>query len=207
MELISYEQFTLSADFIGAQSNYLMPDAEVEVQFWNGNPIGLELPLKMVFAVVETVDEVSKGNSSGGITKDAKLETGLVIQVPSFIKTGTKVAGQHRDRRLHRAGLRPHPQYEPPRRQDTKSYNFKVICRSQALCGRDPKLTSHTMSSRNHEILQIFALPGVLVVRVYEGSSEKGAGGFGLAIFRQPCIIGLPCYEQKANISLIPRRG
>lgn len=91
MDLNSYEQFTLQADFVGSQSNFLMPDAEVQVAFWNGNPIGLELPLKMVFKIVDTIDEVSKGNSSGNITKDATIETGLVIQVPAFIKNGEKV--------------------------------------------------------------------------------------------------------------------
>lgn len=91
MEQKSYEQFTLGRDFVGAQSNYLMPDAEVQVAFWNGNPIGLELPLKMVFKIVDTVDDVARGNSSGNITKDATLDTGLVIQVPSFIKNGQSV--------------------------------------------------------------------------------------------------------------------
>jgi elongation factor P len=91
MDRDSYEQFSLAVDFVGAQSNYLMPDAEVEVAFWNGSPIGLELPLKMAFKVIDTVDEISKGNSSGNITKDATIETGLVIQVPSFLKTGERV--------------------------------------------------------------------------------------------------------------------
>lgn len=91
MDMNSYEQFSLPADFVGAQSNYLMPDAEVQVGFWNGNPMGLELPLKMAFKIVDTINEVSRGNSSGSITKDAKIETGLVIQVPAFIKNGEKI--------------------------------------------------------------------------------------------------------------------
>lgn len=91
MDLNSYEQFMLATDFVGSQARYLMPDAEVQVAFWNGNPTGLELPLKMVFKIVDTVDEVSRGNSSGNITKDATLETGIVVQVPAFIKNGEKV--------------------------------------------------------------------------------------------------------------------
>jgi elongation factor P len=91
MDQKSYEQFMLATDFVGNQANFLMPDAEVQVAFWNGNPIGLELPLKMVFKIVDTVDDVARGNSSGNITKDAKLETGLTIQVPAFIKNGEKV--------------------------------------------------------------------------------------------------------------------
>jgi elongation factor P len=91
MDLNSYDQFTLQAEFVGLQSRFLMPDAEVQVAFWNGNPTGLELPLKMVFKIIDTVDDIARGNSSGNITKDAKLETGLVIQVPAFIKNGEKV--------------------------------------------------------------------------------------------------------------------
>ncbi|MCL5269764.1 MAG: elongation factor P [bacterium] len=91
MDMASYDQFALAADFIGAQANYLIPDAEVQVAYWNDKPIGLELPLKMAFRIVDTVDEVARGNSSGNITKDATLETGLTIQVPSFIKNGEKV--------------------------------------------------------------------------------------------------------------------
>ncbi len=91
MDTSSYDQFSLPSDFVGNQSNYLMPDAEVQVAFWNGKAVGLELPLKMVFKIVDTVDDVARGNSSGNITKDATLDTGLVIQVPSFIKNGEKV--------------------------------------------------------------------------------------------------------------------
>lgn len=91
MDLTSYDQFALQDDFLGAQSNYLIAGAEVQVGYWNGRPIGLELPLKMAFEIIDTVDDVARGNSSGNITKDAKLETGIVIQVPAFIKNGEKV--------------------------------------------------------------------------------------------------------------------
>ncbi len=91
MDLATYDQFALQSDFIGDQEHYLIPDAEVQVAFWNGRPIGLELPLKMAFKVLDTVDDVARGNTSSNITKDAKIETGFVIQVPAFIKTGDKV--------------------------------------------------------------------------------------------------------------------
>ncbi|MEN6625221.1 MAG: elongation factor P [Candidatus Sumerlaeia bacterium] len=91
MDLTSYEQFSLQADFLGDQTHYLIPEAEVSVGYWNGRPIGLELPLKMAFKIIDTVDDVARGNSSGNITKDAKLETGIVIQVPAFIKNGESV--------------------------------------------------------------------------------------------------------------------
>ncbi len=91
MDQQNYDQFSLAPEFIGNQANFLIPNAEVQVGYWNGNPIGLELPLKMPFEVIDTVDDVARGNTSGNIQKDAKLETGLVIQVPAFIKTGDKV--------------------------------------------------------------------------------------------------------------------
>lgn len=91
MDLTTYDQFPLGEEFIGDRVHYLLPDAEVQIQYWNGSPIGIEIPLKMVFTVADTVEEVAKGNTSSSITKDAVLETGLTIQVPPFIKNGEKV--------------------------------------------------------------------------------------------------------------------
>ena len=91
MDQRSYDQFHLGVEFLGDQAQYLIPDAEVQVGYWNGSPIGLELPLKMPFEVVDTVEDVARGNTSSNITKDARLETGLVIQVPAFIKNGDRV--------------------------------------------------------------------------------------------------------------------
>ena len=91
MDLQTYEQFTLDEEFLGLQSNFLIPEAEVLVAFWEARPVSVELPPKMVFTVTDTVSEVSRGNSSGSIMKDAKIETGFVVQVPSFIKNGEKI--------------------------------------------------------------------------------------------------------------------
>lgn len=91
MDLTTYEQVALEESFLGIQAKLLVPEAEVVMAWWNGNPVGVELPPKMVFTVTDTMDNVAKGNTSGNITKEATLETGLVIQVPPFIKTGEKV--------------------------------------------------------------------------------------------------------------------
>lgn len=91
MDLGTYDQITLGDDILGLQTKFLVPEAEVVMAFWNGNPVSLDLPPKMVFTVTETQDDVARGNTSGSITKDAILETGLKIQVPPFIKTGEKV--------------------------------------------------------------------------------------------------------------------
>lgn len=91
MDLTTYDQILLTEDFLGFQAKFLVGDAEVIMSFWNGEPVGLDLPPKMVFEVVETQDNVAKGNTSGSITKEAILETGMAVQVPPFIKTGEKV--------------------------------------------------------------------------------------------------------------------
>jgi len=91
MDMTSYEQLALSDDVLGFQAQFLVPEAEVVVSFWNDKPIGVELPPKMVFTVVDTIDSVDRGNTSNSITKDAGLDCGLKIQVPPFIKKGEKV--------------------------------------------------------------------------------------------------------------------
>jgi elongation factor P len=91
MNLSNYEQFALPEEFLGFQAKFLVAEAEVIIGFWDEKPVALELPPKMTFTVVDTMDAIAKGNSSGSITKDAKLDTGLTIQVPPFIKMGDKV--------------------------------------------------------------------------------------------------------------------
>lgn len=91
MDSKTFEQFTLSEEYLGFSAKMLRPEGDVVVAFWNGNPVGIELPPKMVFEVVDTIDAPSRGNSSGNITKDATIDTGVVIQVPAFVKKGDKV--------------------------------------------------------------------------------------------------------------------
>ena len=91
MDSATYDQFTMTEDFLGFRANFLIPDTDVVVGFWDGKAVDVVLPPKMVFTVVDTIDDVARGNSSGNITKDATLDTGYVVQVPAFIKTGEKV--------------------------------------------------------------------------------------------------------------------
>jgi elongation factor P len=71
--------------------DFLTSGAIVEVQKYNGNPIGLELPQFVELAVAHTEPGVRGDSSSGSVTKPATLETGLEIRVPLFIKEGEKV--------------------------------------------------------------------------------------------------------------------
>lgn len=91
MDLTTYEQFALQEEFLGMQAQFLIAEAEVIVSFWNGNPVGLDLPGKMAFKIVDTVDDVARGNTSTNLTKEATIETGMVINVPPFIKNGESV--------------------------------------------------------------------------------------------------------------------
>lgn len=91
MDTSTYDQITIEADLLGDSANYLAENAEVEVTLYESNPIGVQLPQKMVFEVVETIDNPNMGNTATNVTKDATLETGLKIQVPPFIKQGERI--------------------------------------------------------------------------------------------------------------------
>ena len=91
MELESYDQIPISADLIGFGSGFLMESTEVQVTMFEGKAIGVQLPQKMEFEVTETIDDADRGNTATSATKEATLETGMVVQVPLFVKTGDKV--------------------------------------------------------------------------------------------------------------------
>lgn len=86
----TFEQIHLTADDLGEQVNYLLANTPVKVQFYEGQPLNLDLPAVMDLTVVETQPAI-KGATVTNVTKPAKLETGLVVQVPPFIKEGEKI--------------------------------------------------------------------------------------------------------------------
>lgn len=87
----SFETLTLSGEVIGRSLDFLTEGALVELYKYNGNPIGLELPMFVELEVASTEPGVKGDTSSGSVTKPAKLETGLEIRVPLFIREGEKV--------------------------------------------------------------------------------------------------------------------
>ena len=91
MDLETFEQYTISSDVMGFASNFLIANADAQVTMYEGAAIGVQLPQKMEFKVVETIDDAARGNTATNVTKDATIETGLQIQVPSFVKTGDRV--------------------------------------------------------------------------------------------------------------------
>ena len=87
----SFETLTLRPEMLGDALDYLLEGMIIEMQKYNGNPIGLELPQFVELEVAYTEPGVRGDTSSGSVTKPAKLETGLEIKVPLFIKQGEKV--------------------------------------------------------------------------------------------------------------------
>jgi elongation factor P len=87
----TYETLTLTDEMIADALEFLIEGAIIQLHKFNGNPIGLELPNQVELAVTYT-EPGARGDSAGGsVTKTAKLETGLEIRVPLFIKEGEKV--------------------------------------------------------------------------------------------------------------------
>ena len=86
----TYEQIELSATQLGDDTNYLKEGLNVDLSFYQGELLGVLLPDKVELEVVHTEPAV-KGNTTNNATKDAELETGLVIRVPLFVEQGEKV--------------------------------------------------------------------------------------------------------------------
>jgi len=91
MDQESYETLTLRSDVVGDDRELLVDTVLVQVQKYNGNPIGLQFPPHVELSVTYTEPGVRGDTASGGVTKLATLETGLEIRVPLFIKEGEKV--------------------------------------------------------------------------------------------------------------------
>ena len=90
MNTETFEQMHLVKDLLGDATNFLIPNLKVNVEFYEGKPISVELPATVDLTVVETEPGI-KGASVSNVTKPAKTETGLVVQVPPFINEGEKI--------------------------------------------------------------------------------------------------------------------
>ena len=87
----TFETITLSNEKLGDALEFLLEGVIIKIDKFNGNPIGLQLPEKVELTVTYTEPAVRGDTSRGDVTKPAKLETGLEIKVPFFIKEGEKV--------------------------------------------------------------------------------------------------------------------
>src|ERR1017187_97279 len=87
----SYETLTLSEEMVGNALDFLVEGALLQLRKFNGNPIGLQLPIFVELDVAETEPGVKGDSSSGSVTKVAKMETGLELRVPLFLQQGEKI--------------------------------------------------------------------------------------------------------------------
>jgi elongation factor P len=90
MDTESYEQIPFSAEQVGDARTYLQENLDVDVIFWRGKPINIELPA-FIQTIVKQTDPGMKGDTASGATKPATIETGAIVQVPLFIKEGEKI--------------------------------------------------------------------------------------------------------------------
>jgi elongation factor P len=90
MNTETYEQIQLTVANLGDNTQYLIPQLKVNVEFYEGSPISVELPPSVEMIVKETEPGL-KGSTVSNVTKPAKMDTGLVVQVPPFINEGEKI--------------------------------------------------------------------------------------------------------------------
>ncbi|HPW76726.1 MAG: Elongation factor P [Candidatus Omnitrophica bacterium ADurb.Bin292] len=91
MDNSTYEQFSISAAKLGEQRFYLKENFEAQALKLNGSVVSLELPVYVELAVTETDPGLKGATAQGRSLKNAKLETGIEVQVPSYIEIGDKV--------------------------------------------------------------------------------------------------------------------
>jgi elongation factor P len=90
MNTENYEQTHLKRDTLGDAVEYLTSNLQIKVSFHDGTPVGIELPQTVELTVVETEPGLKSATASS-VTKPAKTETGLIVQVPPFINEGEKI--------------------------------------------------------------------------------------------------------------------
>jgi elongation factor P len=90
MDTSTYEQLHIDAEALGDNVNYLIPDALIKVEFYGTEPVGIELPQTVDLVVEDTAPGI-KGATASNQIKPARLETGLVVNVPPFVNNGDKI--------------------------------------------------------------------------------------------------------------------
>lgn len=90
MNTENYEQLQLQDDVVGDTKDYLIANLPVKIEYYDGKPIGVLLPDTVDLTVVETEPSIQKATASA-VMKPAKLETGLVVNVPPFVGNGDRI--------------------------------------------------------------------------------------------------------------------
>ncbi|MBS1249395.1 MAG: Elongation factor P [Chloroflexi bacterium] len=87
MDIETYEQPALYAEALGDATQYLQPEMEVKLTFYNNEPLDIELPTAVDLKVVRA-DPSVRGNTAGNVTKNVTTETGIEVDVPNFVEVG-----------------------------------------------------------------------------------------------------------------------
>ena len=90
MNAATYEQMALSDEVLGDAVPYLIPNIRLKIELYEERPVGIALPLMVEMTVVETEPAI-KGASVSNVGKPAKMETGLMVQVPAFVNEGDRI--------------------------------------------------------------------------------------------------------------------
>ena len=90
MDKQNYEQLSLSADFLEGQSGFLLPNTDVQINFYNGRAIGVELPPSVVLTITDTEPAIKNATATTTF-KPARMETGITVQVPPFVNKGERI--------------------------------------------------------------------------------------------------------------------
>ena len=97
MDLTSYEQLTLNDSHTGGKEGFLKDGQECRVLLYQGKPLDIDIPASLILEVADT-EPGAKGDTVSNVTKPARLETGLTVQVPLFINTGDRIKVDTRSR-------------------------------------------------------------------------------------------------------------
>lgn len=90
MDTKTFDQIDIAAAILGNATKYLLPNSRLKVDFYEGSPVGIELPITVDLEITET-DPPLKGATASASPKSATLETGIVVKVPQFLQTGDVV--------------------------------------------------------------------------------------------------------------------
>lgn len=91
LDQTSFETLQLSPEMMGDAAGFLLEGTAVQIEKYAGNPIGLQLPIQVELTVTETEPAVKGDTATGMVQKPAKLETGLTVRVPAFVKEGDRI--------------------------------------------------------------------------------------------------------------------
>ena len=90
MDMTTYEQLVMAAEITGGKDAFLKDGQQCRVLLYKGKPLDIDIPLSLVLEVTET-ETAAKGDTVSNVTKPATLETGVVVQVPSFVNVGDRI--------------------------------------------------------------------------------------------------------------------